>query len=704
MLRVLLSVALLLAANVTVPDLRTGNVDGLKGVLFWPADMPNPKGEPQPLPSAEGCEVHFVPHSDLDRELRYPCGKWLVLPASDRYNVWLETNGRMTPSLSMLVYSRKPFDGAGMGSIMPVTPAGLIAANRSMPESESLRFLLIHAGAAWADRIFDRRVPARDAHTPVQMPEGRVVAGRFDKKTNDAIALTRPVDIRSGTTTRVWPAAPSESDLLVVLTKPPELMLSKPIDARLVLDDGTSKKAPDVIVNGFERIIAIWYGVSARTAKVSLQSTAAFWAPQDVRFTRGKVTTVRSTVARLPKVSVSIDGNELPQSMALDVGSRHLDVGAGVHDVEALPAEPLRVTLTIGKWKFNKDVDLSSGNDAQVAFDLEPIAVHGTVFHGDRAAPADIAFRSGEDEWVHVETDERGQYEATFWAPDEHTIRVKLKDSSAPPFLDAFREISKSGTLDFHVPRTDYVVHVRDATTGRGVAGARVIAGSIWIDDASRSHEEAQRVATDADGTAILPPLRKGQLIVDVHAEGFAAVEPLRMAVDDEHHELEIALQPLRSAMTLQLMLPSGAPAAGADVWAFSDAMQPLWRGTVDAAGALEVPDVAAHALLLIRHANAASTIRRVIASETWTLEPAAEPLTLAASKAGAVALWIDGVQLSGPPLAFAAWSGPATNPAGVWIGRNLPRKPLQVLVSPGASGAQRVDYPWPARVTTPNF
>src|SRR5258705_216009 len=92
-------------------------------------------------------------------------------------------------------------------------------------------------------------------------------------------------------------------------------------------------------------------------------------------------------------------------------------------------------------------------------------------------APHSVRLRKRVSQWrgrmVHVETDERGEYDATFGAPDQHTIRVKLKDSSAPPFLDAFREIVRSGTIDFHMPRTDYIVHVRDASNGRGVAGAR---------------------------------------------------------------------------------------------------------------------------------------------------------------------------------------------------------------------------------------
>ena len=333
--------------------------------------------------------------------------------------------------------------------------------------------------------------------------------------------------------------------------------------------------------------------------------------------------------------------------------------------------------------------------------------VTGTVFYGDDRARAEIEFRDDE-EWRVVKTNERGEYETVFWWPDVHTVRVKIADRNQPPFLDAFREIFESGKIDFHVPNTDYTVHVRDAVTHKGIAGVRVTAGSIASDPSSRELRSAQHVITDENGTAVLPPIRKGELIVDVRAERYASREPLRLTVDDEHHELDVDLQPLTTAATLRLLLPNGTPAARAEVWAFSDAMQPLWRGASNEQGELDVPDIAANALLLVRHANAASTIRRVDGNEkTWTLEPPAEPLTLIDKKtSGAmIALWLDGVKLYGPPLVFATWSSPAANPSGIWIGRNLPAKPVNVLVAPFPAItsnthdalAKRIDYPWPA-------
>ena len=236
-----------------------------------------------------------------------------------------------------------------------------------------------------------------------------------------------------------------------------------------------------------------------------------------------------------------------------------------------------------------------------------------------------------------------------------------------------------------------------------------MIAGSV-ASEAGR--QSAQHVTTDERGEASLPPLRNGELIVEATADGYARSEPVRRVVDAEHHEIDIELIPLAMAGSLRLTLANGAPAAQADIWAFDPGMQPVWRGTASGDGALDLPEVARDAWLIIRHPNAASTIRRWSSSQTtWTLGPAAEPLTITAEPASQIVVWLDGVKLAGPALAFAAWSTPAANPEGTWIGRNLPSRPIEILAIPFADRAEvpsraydavahRIDYPWPGRVS----
>jgi len=692
------------AATVKLPDPRTGNVNGIGGVMFWPADLPAANGDPQPLSTVAGCEAHLVAYTSLDNELTYPCGEWFVLPSAGHYEYWLERDGRMAPAMGLLLYARQPFSGKGLASIVPITPAGrvVVPPEKTMSSAEDLRLISVEARHGWGTRIFDRRVLAANAHAPVQMPEGRIVAGRFDRKTNDAIALTRPLEVVPGKTVVVWPTQPAGSDVLLVLTKPSELQFAKPFAAAIALD----KRAPDVLLNAHDRIVAIWYGVAARRATLSMQSDAAYWPPQQIVLTPGRVATIRSSVQRLPKAHVSIavpPGTAITEPMSLEATGRRLSVAPGTYVLEDLPAEPLKITLSIGAWRLSELADLSSGHDANVDFELKPIAVTGTVFHGDERVPAEIDFLN-DKEWRTVKTNERGEYATTFWWPKVHTARVKI--ANLPPYLDTFREISDSGTVDFRVPRTDYLVRVHDAATGKGIAHAQVSVGN----DSPDTRVTTQRLTTDDAGVAVLPPLRRGELILNAWADRYANAEQVRAKVDEQHHEIDIDLKPLPSAATLQLRLADGAPAAQAEAWAFDAALAPLWRGTADDNGRLDLPELS-NPLLLVRHPLAASAIRALASrDETWTLDRPAGPLTLVAKSGAAVALWLDGVKLTGPPLAFAAWSTPMTTANGLWIARNLPPRSVRVLLLPASAlgsaaydaVARSIDYPWPAPIAAP--
>ena len=99
----------------------------------------------------------------------------------------------------------------------------------------------------------------------------------------------------------------------------------------------------------------------------------------------------------LPSAKVSIHAPvdaKLPEETFLVVGTKRMRVGAGVHELHDLPAKLLRVTLRVGEWEWDEMLDLTKGEDGTVVFDLEPLTIHGTVFHGKEAAPAKIVPRT----------------------------------------------------------------------------------------------------------------------------------------------------------------------------------------------------------------------------------------------------------------------------------------------------------------------
>ncbi|HJQ40652.1 MAG TPA: hypothetical protein VKB93_26200, partial [Thermoanaerobaculia bacterium] len=407
------------APNIVLPSPATGNVNGQTGLLYWPSFMPTGPGqEPQPLSTAEGCDVHLVPFSDLDREMTYPCGKWFA-PARDRYLFWLEKAGAISPR-SIVVYNASPFRGRGLAAITPLAPAGRIGipADRSLPETERLHVMSLKRDDWWnrSSSIFVRRVTAQRANAGVQMPLGRVIVGRFDRRTNDAIALARPVQLRSDRTTTVWPVLPTNSDLLVVLEKSANVPAGL---SRLLL--GT--READVLIDAADQLLAIWYDLDLPRATLFLKSDVAFWEAREVRFTRGKVTTLRGELQPLPTARVTINAPFDAPKLSLEVRRvaeakpiQRVEIQTGVHEIEALLAEPLRITLTAGEWKMSKGVDLTSGQDVNVVFELQPISVKGVVYYGDERARAEIEFLN-DDEWRAVKTNERGEYETTLWWP-----------------------------------------------------------------------------------------------------------------------------------------------------------------------------------------------------------------------------------------------------------------------------------------------
>ncbi|HEY0140345.1 MAG TPA: hypothetical protein VGF48_05580 [Thermoanaerobaculia bacterium] len=289
---VLIAVADLRAGKLTLPDPATGSINGRTALLFWPVLSTDNPNEPKLLPP-QGCHVHLTPEDDPEVEHRFACGRWFQ-PPRGRYDAWLETTDRISAPW-MGLYGGAPSKG-GLAAVVPVFAAGHVGipASRSLPEGEELRILSLDSHlTAKSGRIFERRVRREDASAPVLMPAGLIVIGRFDKKSGDAIALSRPAILGAGAVVRLWPEPPSsgKSDLLVVLRKPSRVVTSA--ETQLFLDDGERRLAADVILD-VTRVIGIWYGVDVRSATISLRAEKMAWPKHEVKLTPGRVSTVRA--------------------------------------------------------------------------------------------------------------------------------------------------------------------------------------------------------------------------------------------------------------------------------------------------------------------------------------------------------------------------------------------------------------------------
>ena len=724
----------LLAQDPLRPDAGKGVVDGKAAVSFWPvADE-----ESEEFLAPFGFEAHLVPLSELDRELVHPCGIWFVPPGGG-YKVWVEGEDRLSPP-TIVHYKPSPFAGRGFVAVFPVEPAGRVGipAEKGLPANTSLR--LLHLGAKIPQRAFDRRTAAVEAaRKGLLMPAGRVLMGLFARDSGEALALSRPLEVVPGQVTRAWPQAPSAgSDLLVVLERPRFAAPEQPDAVELSVEgvDG-APRAPDVFVSAGDRVYGVWYGLKGRTARLLASSAALFLAPRDVPLRPGKVETVRAELGLLPGIDVTLD---LPDALKADRITLAVRAAAGnpeplrrvvlprdaeAHRFEALPAAPLDVVLEAPPWIAHRTVDLSSGEDGSVEFRPQAIEVRGTVYRGAKPARAEVAFRTGgEDGWLRVQTDERGAYGAVLWGPGGYLIQVDLAATPGPPFVEV-EPIEESRTLDFHIPGSSYSVRVLDEETGRGIAGAAVSAGNHYVDPRLGERDAGQKATTGEEGVAELQPLRPGELMVAARADGYLPSETLTETVPEAEveRELTLRLRPVGPTKALRLLLPGGAPAAGAELRAqrgLGDDSA-LWQGRGDAEGEVQVPDLAEGAFLLVRHPQAGSVVREWrggVEMVQWTLPPAAPPLAVAAVRPSGeaaayvpLALWLDGVRLTGRSLAFLAWSLHAgAGQDGSWLGRNLPPTPLRLLAWTAAEQEAALDglfdaralavaAPWPAVV-----
>ncbi|MCP4592798.1 MAG: hypothetical protein GY842_18850, partial [bacterium] len=264
-------------------DVSKGVIDGRVAVSFWPtAGL-----ESRELRDPTGFEVHLVPVDDQDQEYAYPCGTWFQ-PPRDRYRLWLEADGWMSPDSTILIYAGSRFEGAGMAGVSPVVPAGTVRLSEDLDlgSNHSLRLLHVdsHNIGPRPLREISRRAGADAARRGVRMPEGRVLVMLFDNEAGEYLALSRPVQVTRNAVTTAKPEPPTAgSDLLVALDRPALARDKAEYDVELVVGGPELPDTPPaVVVRTTERLYAVWYGLSGSYVNLKATSPTVFLEPQEV--------------------------------------------------------------------------------------------------------------------------------------------------------------------------------------------------------------------------------------------------------------------------------------------------------------------------------------------------------------------------------------------------------------------------------------
>jgi hypothetical protein len=707
------------SGEIRLPDPSEGQINGKLAMLVWP------HGPGRTLLPPDGCEVHLVPQTDRNQELVFPCGKWFQPPAG-RYRGWLEQGQTMSFAPWLAGYSPAPFKGRGMTLVAPVVPAGWVRLSRTkrLESREHLRLAHLdsHLHEGGFGRLLDRRVPPHRATESVRMPAGEILAARFQD--DHAVAISRPVRIRAGQTTELWPELPKQgSDVLVVLDR----ASAKEDSSAPFLTIEDRRLPADVLISAADRMIAVWYGVAGRSAQLTVVSDTAFLAEQRLSLRPGSVTTYRGKLQARPSLRVTVTAPEAfgTEEMEVEVMAQGVIRTSAVKVmettlIERVPAAPLELVLRAGKWRFNRSVDLSDGEDSEVLFDLKPVNVSGTVSRGNDPVPgAEVSFQiTGRDE-ESARTDSEGEYRLTLWRETHYPVLVRLPGVTGPPIMELV-SVTAGATLDFSFPDNEYRVEVIDSVSGKAIKAARVQVDHTWLDHGAR-RKTSQTAITDDSGRIVLPPLREGSLLLKASANGYrnASLEEFQVSAFSRGEDFVIRLEREETARELHILLPGGFPADGAEVWLLREGtISPFWRGMSGPDGKVGVPLVEVPSIVLIRHRGAGSLARRYTPEMTsLTMPPAATPLRIRIQRAdqgpagsAPLALLTDDLRILGPPLGFLAWSPALADRNGIWTGTNLPAKSVRVIswarTAAAAEGgsfdsmATSIRYPWPQEVT----
>lgn len=726
-------------------DLSEGVVAGKVALSFWPVEDLVTKAALDP----ENFEVHMVPDSDLEAERIEPAGTWISPPAG-KYKYWLESPaGWMSPNSAIFTYRPTPFEGRGRPIMKWVVPAGLVSLSSEieLPSHQSWRLLHTesHNRGSAPGLELSRRI--HEPRTAVLMPEGPVIAGIYDHRQQEYLAIGRPASVYRNGHSMVAPAPPAKgaSDLVAVLERPHVVDDFSLYDVALtVREPDSDPEGPEVVIPTAERIYAFWYDLDSKYVTLEVDSPSVFLVPQEIALRSGKVDSYRGRLEELPDLSVRL---EIPAALDEQRDSSEpwtLNIIDGLSKdqlrTHTLPSDPqqeikvrnlpnrhLLVALSIPPWRFTERVDLSDAVDREITLSPRAFTVHGTVRQGEDGRAAKLAFTTGslptpgQALGAETQTNSNGEYEIVLFRPFMMVYVFPQGGNKGQPFVEILPKYVDADTvLDIELPNNRFLVEVVDETTRQGIAEADVTVINSYLDDGNEQ-STVQRVFTGDDGGASLNPLRPGKLTLSARAEGyeFSEVDQEDVTEQDNERTIVLPLTPVGSTRFLKMLLTGGEPASGAEVIAVDSLEdQPVWQGSCNTQGVVEVPRRLDRRLLLVKHPRAGFLVRlwsappEVDAVTSWSLPEIASPLEARIHLAdreparwARVALIQQGLLLQGSLLRWLAGDSMA-DANGFYRATHLPATPIK-LVSwmPEATDAAiealatDIAYPWPSGI-----
>jgi len=708
------------------------------------------EGRPVETLSPDGFEVRLTSLKEPGDELVFPAGKPFQ-PPPGRYRLWLQGDWSMTPYTLMVAYSGKSGGDRRLRTRLPVAAAGRVTLSPRFDEETELELRLLHAG-----RYREGDVPRQElvrrwrveavGDDGLLMPEGPTFAALWDRRKDRYVAVSRPFEVQRRKIVEAPIMRPRGVAHVIAYVDRPSGRA--PLDdVELTITQRDEKLPPALRVSTLDGLYAIWYDLAPGPAEFAGGSDDLQIEPRKILLVAGDIERLDVELAARPALDVLFDLPPMLWEEELALRLHRLPDGELLaeetlsgriesHRFPNLSRGLLEVELETPVGSFRRRVDLTQGDDGMVVLDPEVYAISGTVRRGGEGHQADLVFYTVARDRIDAEANAEGAYRLLALQA-LRSVEVDLAGGEHAPYVDFFSPaIRGDRVLDFDLPDAETTVRVLDAVSRTAVPGAEVHVKNSFSTDEGETGEGfgkkrwaravAQSVIADDRGLALLPPPRRGVLEIHASAVGYRPMrEPLSVEVadPDADREVEILLEPVGETVRLRLTLPSGAPAAGAEVLRLASlhARSSLYSGRADAAGTVDVPRQPELGVLLLRHPEAAFGIedwRALSAGEAreWTFATAAgRPLAIRTmDPSGEVpeplvelAVWIDGRRLSGTALAWLTGARSMTDHHGFWLGTRIPPGEISVLAwarqrqeeamaSSLDTLAIEVPYPWP--------
>jgi hypothetical protein len=275
--------------------------DQRSGIAVFPAEYAGV--QPARILDPAGYHLHMTNADHPGEELVYPAGT-LIDPPEGRFRTWLQGEWSITPfsDLSSFASARRP--GSKSIRTSPVIPAGRVTVTADRKVAPDLQLRLLYLGgdpvAGLLRHELSRRAAVADLGEGLLMPEGPVLAGLWDQRSESYVALSPPFAVRARQTVEA-PLAPPPRDsahLIVYLERARGTRTESIGDLVLIARQQSGEYRPQVAVPTAWGVYAVWYDLDPGPVGLKAANDQMWLDAEPFELKRGQITRFQRQLSR----------------------------------------------------------------------------------------------------------------------------------------------------------------------------------------------------------------------------------------------------------------------------------------------------------------------------------------------------------------------------------------------------------------------